>query len=604
MKKLLSIISLALIVPLLQAQNMDFLDINQVKAGFWADGTMFWDKVSDPLFEWPKDSGTHISFATGLWVGGLNSGHNLQGAYKRYGTNGNDFYTGPLTLATASVDSSTMALYNRVWKLNKTEVDQFRQCYCENPGLPQCAGYTIPASISLWPGNPIAESDGDHLLMDQQLAPYYDSNVDGVYDPVDCDYPLIKCDQSLFFVFNDKGGFHEESATLPVGIEVRALAYACACDTLQQAINNSIFLDLKVIHRGTDTLYQTYFSLFNDGGVGGPMDDYIGTDVESGYIYHYNGDGFDEDLGATQGYGNLPPAHGIVFLQGPYMDANGVDDDLSGLVDIVQYQDTTTLSNTYSINGTGFNDGIPDNEKLGLTRSIRTAIPGDPILGNQNYLLQKSYWMDSTAQIYGGNGYPGGLFVSASRARFIYPNDSDADDWGTSGIATVFPWTEFNTGATANIPGDRQILGSTGPFTLEPGEINTLSFAFVTARSTNPADSLSRVALHEAVVNIKANYELGLASCTSAWLGNEEQEQAPQVLIYPNPAHDWFWISTEQLGNSTLLIHDMTGRLMSLVNTTANQTSMAIPIETLAPGMYTLTISNAGWKRSMRFICQ
>jgi hypothetical protein len=586
-----------------QAQNLDYLDINQVKAGFWADGTLFWDKVSAPLFQWPQDSSTHINFTTGFWLGGLNSSHQLQGAYKRYGVTGNDYYPGPLTLTSASVDSNTMALYNRVWKLNKTEVDQFRQCFCENPGLPACSGYTIPASIMQWPGNPIIELDGDHLLMDQQLAPYHDENGDNMYNPLDCDYPLIKCDQSLFFVFNDKGGLHQESYTLPVGLEVRALAYACGCDSSAEALNNTVFLDLELIHRGTDTLYQTFVSLFNDGQIGGATDDYIGTQVEAGYIYQYNGDAMDADVGTTQGYGNLPPAHGVVFLQGPFMDANGVDDDLVNITDIYLYEDTTTQSNACSINGTGFNDGVTDNEKLGLTRSIRTAVPGDPILGEQNYLLQKAFWPDSAAMVYGGNGYPSGPFVTASRARFIYPNDSDADNWGTSGISVAFPWTEYNNGAVAHIPGDRLMVGSSGPFTLVPGEINTLTYAFVSARSTNAADSLSLQALHNAVTDVKNAYTQGLTSCTSGWLGMGE-EVSNLVRMYPNPAHDWVYLSAENLPASTLHIFDVSGRRVGSFELAALPSQIAIPLTNLAPGLYTLTISNVQFSKSWRLICQ
>src|SRR5262249_8597502 len=147
--------------------------------------------------------------------------------------------------------------------------------------------------IQEWPGNPIVESDGDHLLMAQQLAPYHDENGDGVYDPDDCDYPQIKCDQALFFVFNDKGGMHNTSLMLPVGMEIRAMAYACECSQQNEVLNDAIFLDYELINRGTNSLAQTFTSIFSDTDVLSANNDYVGTDVREGYTYFYDGDPLD-----------------------------------------------------------------------------------------------------------------------------------------------------------------------------------------------------------------------------------------------------------------------------------------------------------------------
>lgn len=621
MRKHVYLIFISIVIGInLQAQSMEFLDINNAKAAFWADGTMFWDKVSAPLFEWPQDSGTHVNFATGLWIGGISSTDTLKGAYKRYGTTGDDFYPGPLdTIGTASIDSETVALYNRVWKITKAEVDQFRLCVCDNPSDPSCTGYTIPNSIIDWPGNPILQSGGQHLYMSQNLAPFHDEDGDGVYNPMDCDYPLVKCDQSLFFVFNDRGGPHMESLLPSIGLEIRAMAYACSCDSvtnLYPDLENTVFLDLQVINRGTDTIYQTYAGLYSDADIGGPMDDYVGTHVGEGYIYHYNADGFDEDVAGTQGFGALPPAHGMVYLEGPWMDPNGLADywdpawtPVSAPPAVMMAMntlasdplDTIRQSIIYGINGTGFEDTLIDNERLGLRTSKYMGTPlGDPTLGIHYYMAQRAFWNDGSAQVYGCGGYPTGGCVASPRAWMVYPDSSDHWDWGTKGIDPGFPWNEMMAG---NTPGDRRSLGSAGPFTLMPGETNTLTYAFVTARSTATLDSLSLQALHQAVVNVKEVYYQGIPTCSQI-VGLEQTPQVLEVKMYPNPATQSVWLESTELSNAHIRIVDMMGRCVYQLVSTGMNAAVNIPVESLATGMYTVLIMKNGAVTGLKLIKQ
>jgi hypothetical protein len=618
-KKLLLVFLLAGINTLAKAQSaMNFLDINRVKAAFWSDGTMFWDKVANPLYEWPQDSGTHISHATGLWLGGVNGSGNLKGAYTRYLASGNDYFPGPLTIAAGSIDSNTMALYDRLWKLNKTEVDQFVLCNCVDPGNPSCAGYSIPASITQWPGNPIVELDGDNLLMDQQLAPYFDANADGVYNPNDCDYPLIKCDQSLFYVFNDRGGAHLESLLPSIGVEIRALAYACSCDSLHPYLEDAIFLDLEMIHRGTDTLYQTYMGLHADADIGGAVDDYFGTHVAEGYVYHYNADPFDNSYNGQQGYGSIPPAQAIIYLQGPLMNANGVADfwdpawdpnspPVAAVNAILNLTDTTTANPSFGINGIGFNDAVVDNEQLGLTRTTYPINYADPVPGNDYYKSQRTFWYDGTAQVFGGNGYPAGAFAGASREWFSYSSNSDPYNWGAWGIAPspFFLWSEYNTGGSpvVNPPGDRRSISASGPFTLMPGEVNKITYGFVSARATTMADSLSLSALHQSVLTVKSAYLQGLNGCGLP-LGVDELAGEYRVALYPNPATDIVWLKADDLGIGRVKIFDLSGRLVQVNTIADHQSTMAISLDTFSPGVYIVVIENETGKTSLRMIRQ
>ena len=84
----------------------------------------------------------------------------------------------------------------------------------------------------------------------------------------------------------------------------------------------------ELINRGTTTLYNTYFSQFLDPDVGLYSDDYVGCDVSRGLGYAYNGDDYDEDGSGKFGYGENPPAIGVDFFEGPYLDADGKDNKM------------------------------------------------------------------------------------------------------------------------------------------------------------------------------------------------------------------------------------------------------------------------------------
>ena len=109
---------------------------------------------------------------------------------------------------------------------------------------------------------------------DFNLAPFYDRNSDGIYNPADGDYPWydltnqIDCrtsrrvtlygDYNMWWVFNDKGNIHTETSGDPIGMEIRAQAFAFATN---DEVNSMTFYNYELINRSYYTLNNTYLTM-------------------------------------------------------------------------------------------------------------------------------------------------------------------------------------------------------------------------------------------------------------------------------------------------------------------------------------------------------
>src|SRR5690606_26084594 len=116
---------------------------------------------------------------------------------------------------------------------------------------------------------------------DLYLAPFFDADSNGVYEPTLGDYPdygfelsVEDClnkqredpvplfgDNNIYWIFNDKGNTHTETGGQPIGLEVRAQAFSFNSN---DEINNMTFYNYVVINQGTQTLLDTYFGHFVD----------------------------------------------------------------------------------------------------------------------------------------------------------------------------------------------------------------------------------------------------------------------------------------------------------------------------------------------------
>ncbi len=480
------------------------LNINNVRTRILGSGDMWWD-LNDAKYEVPKGSDKHSMFAGALWLGGIDEANNLKLAAMTYRQTGVDYWPGPLDDASASISADQCQSYNRHWIVYRDEVETHK-AWIDCKADPRCnegerfPGYAenIPESIRFWPGNGLkGELAG-------KLAPFFESDsggTPGLYD-YDYDYPgydlignqdcrtkevdILYGDQTIWWVYNDKGNVHTETQAGALGFEIRAQAFAF---TSNDEVNNMTFNNYRIINKSTFRLTDTYFGTWFDPDLGNARDDIIGCDIARGLGYCYNADSDDE---GPNGYGQNPPAIGFDFFQGPFADyGDGVDNDRDG------------CPPDHVRNDKG--ECIPENPATGINERIImsgfmyynniTGVQGNPDVALDYYNYLRSLWKNGNNLIIEtpsgkGNSANGDGYVASNvgvKTVFAYPGVS-YDTTGAYEPSAPVDWWE----SPANL-NDKRGLHSAGPFSLAPGALNFITTGNVWARNFRSNDLFASV---------------------------------------------------------------------------------------------------------------
>ncbi len=532
------------------------LNVNQVIARILNKGDMHWDPYSQQNnYVVPYCSNKQTVFASSIWLGGLDQSGLLHTAAQTYRQQGaDDFFNGPLDTLTAQSDSTTRENYDKLWKVDQWIINQFRLNFLQ--GNVTNGTYTVPEVILKWP----ASGNGN---FSRSLAPFVDYDHDGNYNAMHGDYPFIDGDQMIWWIFNDQG-LHTETLGTPFGFELHGKAYGYGCPDLtgiDTVFNYTTFYQWKIINRSAETYHDMYVGLWCDFDLGNATDDYVGCDVGNASFFAYNGDSIDDD---PWGYG-IPPIQNVTVLKGPLANVNdGMDNNHNGVID--EQDEPIDLSNfLYYYNSPG------------------SAIQ-NPQFAQHYYNYLRSIWTDNTHMTYGSNGLHGSI-----NCNYQFPGTTDPE----------FPNQDW-TMAIAGIPeGDVRGVGSSGPFTIAPGETRTIDFAYITTRDPNVQISIATNALYTSYIR--------------NWFKNGAVHPCPHdsftyvppatdtssAIIYPNPSFDFVLINIPQGKTAQqILVYDMDGRLCISKTRDGNK----LDIRHLAVGVYVFKLATYEGNYISRFV--
>ena len=490
------------------AQTYDSLTTNNIHTGFNSDGSLFWD-YTDAGFEVPAGSHINALFAGSVWLSRINSLGIKYGAGQTYYPN-EYFSAGP---AGNIFDSTYQALYNRVWKLTKTEVEYHKTHYAD-------AGYVIPEAIANWPAHGRVSN-----AESANLAPFYDTNGNGIYESTLGDYPSVLGDENIFVMFKT---IVASGSTFipPFDAEIHAMLYENDINSTDP-VNNAVFANFKIINRSAERWDDLRFGLWADTDLGCYDNDFIGCDTMQEIFYAYNGTVDDPDC-ASRGYNFLRTAIGVKYLS-------------SELTNFLYY-------------------------------AGNFSVIGPPETYLDYYRYTHSLWKDDQHMTWGGIGYGGTI-----PANHLFPSHpTDLLGWSEAAMGNT-PGDRRGIGST--------IIGTLQP---DSSACVNLAFIFSSGDSST-YDHLTIIdKLLSDAHYIQNYYDNNLMSCMSSGMTGIQESPSLSIALHPNPAQDYIFIENIFSDkNIEILIFDTKGRLvLSKILSSENKSNLEVPIANLPSGLY------------------
>jgi hypothetical protein len=319
---------LALAIPSYDPSEIDVrtvVDSNNLRMHITNLGVFAYDLTGSGVgLEFPIGSGKGLTFAAGLWVGGLVDGDTL------------------------------MALGSYIPEYSPGPIDEFGQ-YAD-PTDPRHRVYKIERGDT---------TSDDYLEWPSEFGAPTD----------EAGRPMLTGEQTLWCVYNDANPDRHVAfggGTAPLGIEVQKTVHAFGPPL---ALGNVVFLEFTIINKLANTLDSAYVTVWCDPDLGDFSDDLAGCDTLLDIGFAYNGFNTDDV------YGSNPPCLGIDLLKG----IMGDDGERLPMTSFRRHEtgdDPTNPSEVYNQMRGLLNSGNPIiDPSTGLP--TKYEVPGDPLTNTQ-----------------------------------------------------------------------------------------------------------------------------------------------------------------------------------------------------------------------------
>jgi hypothetical protein len=473
-----------------------------------------------------------------LWVAGIDDGGQLRLAANTYRQGGSDFFTGPIATNYAPViipgvyDSTYFYTYDNIWEIDEALIFYHQTNY-------NTVGYVTPYVIANWPANP-----NQFLGINAPLAPYVDVDNDGIYNPINGDYPKIIGNKALYFMFNDDRLPHSKTGGLNMGIEIRGLAYSFDLGQ-NDDLNNTIFVNYTIHNKSnnnyTDFRVATWFDLC----AGCYLDNASSCDTSLNSFFSYNLYPLDTNSNINRFcYNDIPPAIGTTFL----------------------------------------------NKKI--SSYVRYNMSDDSILGNPifesdfyNYMIGKKKsgdFVNADCDLYDNN----------KPSTFNFPGDPNDLTSVSEIVCDTFIQPHF-------FP---RHISSIEPVELKSGESICLDLAFTFAQdeSGNNSHLKSVTDLKQRIQNIQNLYNQGSLGCSGLSTSIIDKGiDNIEANIFPNPVENSFSITINNNATNQISVYDIAGKK---VYETQFVKVLTVNTSNWNNSLYTAQISNKNNNIIKRFI--
>jgi len=340
-------------------------------------------EVSDPVMRVDPFTAAELGngqpiglFSNYLWMAGIRSSDNHLLVMADEYLNDDRVIYAPGSVV--DVDETSCKNWDRHWRVSRHDLESHLADWADNGVLNDPV-----AAILGWPakGNVYFEATNGFALpyTNHSLAPFYDSNGDGLYDPYTGDFPhpenlsaSVLPAEMIWCLFHPQ--INADGDTLVMAMDVQQTMWALACED-NDDINYTIFGNYRFINFDAQ-IDSCLIGLYNDMNVGSQTDDFIGSMPDLEAVYVYNGDSIDTGVPGGQPLGDNIPALGLTVLNQHLYKSIYLKSNLGSSKDYFLYMNGVWPNgNPITAGGTGDNPpalGFPK------TDYVFTGDPTDP----------------------------------------------------------------------------------------------------------------------------------------------------------------------------------------------------------------------------------
>ncbi|MES2387984.1 MAG: T9SS type A sorting domain-containing protein [Bacteroidota bacterium] len=548
---------------------------NSIEASISSSGLSFASWGTGTGFFRPRGSNPakNLIFSASLWGAGRNSADTtavqyFAGTFNQGG--GIFWWPGPI-LGRDSTSTEHCSAWNHVFKIKRSETEAFRNAFNRGQIL---NAFNVPPAVATWPGrgNTIIRSFiPDFPAIQTEQAPFIDADNDGVYNPLNGDYPDFQGEQALYTVVNSIGNIGGRSGdTLRVAWEYHNLVWQIKAAGV---LDSTLFIKSTIINKSAYTIKNFSLGQWNDFDIGFFGTNYAGSDYGRSAAYSYRTD-IDS---APGGYGRSQPYIALKILTGISPDLNdGKDNNHNGQTDEPGETFLPNIAQYYS-NGSG-------------------GVYGDPSRALDYYNYLQGNWKNGKPATYdnrqGTSSIVGCGTTPCVKAGFVFPGKSlmGAD----CPISAQYPgsncseWSELTARTSA---ADRRMLIAMSGFTFLPNSEKKITMAYNFGIGSTVESSLRRMEI--ALDSLQLLYNSGIVTGNRHVFSNSADPQ-----LYPNPSGGQMPF-LKSGGKALVKVYNIQGSELYSANMEAGQ---AMPDHNLPAGLYLVHILSGKEMKTIKWV--
>ena len=540
------------IIPRSTAQTpfttVDSININNITAAITVHGDMWLNPITGSMGCYMNDSNKSLSGFGGFWISGYNaSSSQLHVSAQIDRSIGIDYWPGPLD-ASDTLTYATSQSWAKIWKVSYADIQYYQSLATHNTS-------NTPEAILTWPGKGNANAQGNGVMpltITNNMAPFIDLNGNGIYEPLLGEYPDIKGDEALWWVFSDNGPTHSTTHGKPLNVEIDVMAYAYKRNTL---IDNVVYYEYTVKNHSSNTYDSCRIGLWDDVDLGWYYNDYIGFDSTWRMGISYQA---ENDNGTSGG-------HPVNFYFYKPMSA------------ITMVASPGDAGSSY----------VPAGSFVYLRND--NSVMGLPTTDTQysNYMRARLRNGQHYTDDFVGPGIPSVAYGSGGDCNYVFPGDP----------TDTMQWSEC---VCANVPSTRNYILTSNDFTLNAGANQKIVFAVISTK-----DTTNYFCPHASFSDIKIVADTAWANYYHPpgpdGVKNIAADNA--INIYPNPAHNVLYIETNSNmhDEASVTIHNSLAQVMNVVITRTGQKS-TVNLEGLSPGLYNVLYRKGTVTKTVQFV--